>query len=197
MFPAFSFTACIHRRSSTNLHAVHRSGGQVVGVLLVPAESEQWVVLGVFIDNSTVFEVTEVKHADRAVCSHWGKHIPAPARSAERDVIHLQSKQTARSMGRWESYSETNVYKYHFIGHNNTSVGLIHHVITFTSLSWAMSCVFTWPDTKLTLPSTCPVSSPQIVQVVSILEVPAQKTDTHKSWFYVSEAHHFSSFLCQ
>lgn len=53
------------------------------------------------------------------------------------------------------------------------------HLITFTSLSWAMSCVLTWPVTKLTLPSTCPVSSPQIVQVVSILEVPAQKKNNY------------------
>lgn len=90
-----SFIACIHRGSSTNLHAAHRHGGQVVGVLLVPAEPEQWVVLGVFVDDSAVFEVAEVKHADRAVCSHWGKHVPAAARSTERDVIHLQCKQTS------------------------------------------------------------------------------------------------------
>lgn len=42
-----------------------------------------------------------------------------------------------------------------------------------TSLSWAISWVFTWPDTRFTRPSTCPVSSPQMVQVVSMLEVPA------------------------
>lgn len=42
-----------------------------------------------------------------------------------------------------------------------------------TSLSWAMSWVFTWPDTRFTRPNTCPVSSPQMVHVVSMLEVPA------------------------
>ena len=42
-----------------------------------------------------------------------------------------------------------------------------------TSLSWAMSWVFTWPDTRFTRPNTCPVSGPQMVHVVSMLEVPA------------------------
>lgn len=42
-----------------------------------------------------------------------------------------------------------------------------------TSLSWAISWVFTWPDTRFTRPNTCPVSSPQMVHVVSMLEVPA------------------------
>lgn len=46
-----------------------------------------------------------------------------------------------------------------------------------TSLSWAISWVFTWPDTRLTRPNTWPVSNPQIVQVVSMLEVPAEWTD--------------------
>lgn len=46
---------------------------------------------------------------------------------------------------------------------------------THTSLSWAISWVFTCPDTRLTRPNTWPVSNPQIVQVVSILEVPAEK----------------------
>lgn len=47
---------------------------------------------------------------------------------------------------------------------------------TRTSLSWAISWVFTCPDTRLTRPNTWPVSSPQIVQVVSMLEVPADES---------------------
>lgn len=46
--------------------------------------------------------------------------------------------------------------------------------MTRTSLSWAISWVFTCPETKLTRPSTWPVSNPQMVQVVSMLEVPAR-----------------------
>ena len=42
--------------------------------------------------------------------------------------------------------------------------------ISWTSLSWAISCVFTLPDT---FPITWPVSSPHIVHVVSILEAPS------------------------
>lgn len=49
------------------------------------------------------------------------------------------------------------------------------HTNAHTSLSWAISWVFTCPDTRLTRPNTWPVSNPQIVQVVSILEVPAEK----------------------
>lgn len=41
-----------------------------------------------------------------------------------------------------------------------------------TSLSWAISWVFTCPDTRFTRPNTWPVSRPQIVQVVSMLDVP-------------------------
>lgn len=41
-----------------------------------------------------------------------------------------------------------------------------------TSLSCAISCVLTWPDTALALPKIWPVSNPQIVQVVSMLLVP-------------------------
>lgn len=67
--------------------------------------------------------------------------------------------------------------------------------MSYTSLSWAISCVLTWPETQFPVPptlpttwrwiwcttgvgwivqkvNTCPVSKPQMVQVVSILEVP-------------------------
>ena len=46
------------------------------------------------------------------------------------------------------------------------------NAMSYTSLSWAISCVLTCPVTMLTLPITCPVSSPHIVHVVSMLEVP-------------------------
>ncbi|TNN46767.1 hypothetical protein EYF80_043052 [Liparis tanakae] len=59
-------------------------------------EPEQRVVLRVFVDDGAVFQVTEVEHPDRAVRSHRRKHVPAAARSAEGDVVHLRCAQTAR-----------------------------------------------------------------------------------------------------
>lgn len=73
-------------------------------------------------------------------------------------------------------------------------------------MSWAISWVFTWPDTRLTRPSTCPVSSPQMVQVVSMLEVPARKQqqnkqthmlDTHNSSCERTTKSDLSGFLTQ
>lgn len=70
---------------------------------------------------------------------------------------------------------------------------------THTSLSWAISWVFTCPDTRLTRPNTWPVSNPQMVQVVSMLEVPADRTkvlsksNSNKLTFYLS----YSGFLTQ
>lgn len=55
-------------------------------------------MLWALLDDCAVFEVSEVKHADRAIRTHTGKHIPAPACSAKRDVIHLRYKQTVAHM---------------------------------------------------------------------------------------------------
>lgn len=73
----------------TDLHPVHGHRGQVVGVLLVPAEAEQRVVLRIFIDDGAVLQVPEVKHADGSIGSHRGKHISSSSCPAERDVINL------------------------------------------------------------------------------------------------------------
>uniref|UniRef100_A0A6B0UEZ4 Putative secreted protein n=1 Tax=Ixodes ricinus TaxID=34613 RepID=A0A6B0UEZ4_IXORI len=65
--------------------------------------------------------------------------------------------------------------------------------MSYTSLSCAMSCVLTWPDTAgptpelaweepcgcgPVRPTTWPVSRPQMVQVVSMLEVPRRLGST-------------------
>lgn len=71
------------------LHSIHGHGGQVVGVLLVPAEAKQGVVLWVFINDGAVFQMAEVEHSHRAVSTHRGKHVPATSSSAERNVIDL------------------------------------------------------------------------------------------------------------
>jgi len=147
----------------TDLHAVHGHGGQVVGVLLVPAKAEQRVVLRVFIDDGTVLQVPEVKHADGPIGPHRGEHISAASRSAEGDVVHLR-RHTRTSI----EISLEAVFTPGF---------LWPHRQPRTSLSWAISWVFTCPDTRLTRPNTWPVSSPQMVQVVSMLEVPAGRTD--------------------
>lgn len=70
-----------------------------------------------------------------------------------------------------------------------------------TSLSWAISWVFTWPDTRFTRPNTCPVSSPQMVQVVSMLEVPgnnrcmsvADRSEVPKQAALLVPTHQFST----
>ncbi|MEE6464120.1 hypothetical protein FKM82_006183 [Ascaphus truei] len=72
-----------------DLHPVHGHGGQVVEVLLVPAQPEQRVVLRVFVDDGAVLQVPQVKHPHPAVGPHRGEHVPAPTRAAERDVVHL------------------------------------------------------------------------------------------------------------
>lgn len=46
-----------------HLHPIHSHGSQVVGVLLVPAQSEQRVVLGILIDDGAVLKMAEIKHA--------------------------------------------------------------------------------------------------------------------------------------
>lgn len=72
-----------------HLHAVHGHCGEIVGILLVPAESQQWVVLGVLVDDGAVLQVPQVEHPHRAVGAHRGKHVPAATRAAEGDVVHL------------------------------------------------------------------------------------------------------------
>uniref|UniRef100_A0A8W7P5R3 Uncharacterized protein n=1 Tax=Anopheles coluzzii TaxID=1518534 RepID=A0A8W7P5R3_ANOCL len=52
------------------------------------------------------------------------------------------------------------------------------NAMSYTSLSCAISCVLTWPETRLTRPSGWLVSSPQIVQVVSIEDVPTRFRST-------------------
>lgn len=149
--------ACINRGSSTNLHAVHRHGDQVVGVLLVPAEPEQRVVLGVFIDDSAVFEVPEVKHADRAVRSHWGEHVPTTARSAERDVIHLQRNQTVISSGEHLTWKIGNLLQdYLSTILLKTIQFFLIHLLPLCHEQWAAS----WHDPKLSWPCPAPAPSP-------------------------------------
>lgn len=79
----------------TDLHAIHRHRGQVVGVLFVPAEAEEWVVLRVLIDDGAVLEVSEVKHANGSISSNRGEHVSATSCTAEGNVVHLE-RQTTR-----------------------------------------------------------------------------------------------------
>lgn len=151
----------LNNPQQTDLHAVHGHCGQVVGVLLVPTEAEQRVVLGVLVDDGAVLQVPEVKHADGSIGSYRGKHISTTSCTTERDVIHLHTHIATLILIFSQAVC---TYKDAFYR-------------TQTSLSWAISCVFTCPDTRLTRPNTWPVSSPQIVQVVSMLEVPAEWTN--------------------
>ena len=40
------------------LHGIHSHGSQIVGVLLVPCQSQQWMMLWVLIDDGRVFKVS-------------------------------------------------------------------------------------------------------------------------------------------
>lgn len=78
-----------------HLHSIHGHGGQVVRVLLVPAEAQQWVVLWVFVNDGAVFQVAQVKHPHRAISAHRRKHVPATPSPAKRDVIDLLREEAA------------------------------------------------------------------------------------------------------
>ena len=80
-----------------HLHSIHGHGGQVVGVLFVPAEAEQWVMLRVLVDDGAVFKMTEVKHPHGAVSTHRGKHVPAATGPAKRDIIDLLVRKKPQS----------------------------------------------------------------------------------------------------
>ncbi len=127
-------------------------------------------MLRVLIDDGAVLQVSQIKHAHRSICSHRRKHIATATRTAECNIIHLKANDKC-------FYTENAT--------NYTILKNLKHWGEFflTSLSWAISCVLTWPDTRLTLPRTCPVSKPQIVQVVSILDVPKNTKHTYmKPW---------------
>lgn len=54
----------VQKCQKMHLHAIHGHCGQIVGVLLIPAEAEERVVLRVFVDDGAVLQVPEVKHSD-------------------------------------------------------------------------------------------------------------------------------------
>ena len=47
--------ALVSLKWDSHLHSIHGHGGQVVRVLLVPAEAQQWVMLRVFVNDGAVF----------------------------------------------------------------------------------------------------------------------------------------------
>lgn len=81
----------IVKGTKRDLHAIHGHSGQVVGVLFVPAQAQQRVMLRVLIDDGAVLQVSQIKHAHRSICSHRRKHIATATRTAECDVIHLKA----------------------------------------------------------------------------------------------------------
>lgn len=82
---------CVQKGGEKHLHAIHGHGGQIVGVLLIPAEAEERVVLRVFVDDGAVLQVPQVEHSDRPVRAHRRKHVSSSSRAAEGDVIHLRT----------------------------------------------------------------------------------------------------------
>lgn len=74
---------------SPHLHAIHGHRGEIVGILLIPAETQQRMVLRVLINDGAVFQMTEIEHPHWAICTHWSKHISPTTGTAEGYVIHL------------------------------------------------------------------------------------------------------------
>lgn len=47
---------------SPYLHTIHGHCSKIVGILLIPAETQQWMVLWVLINDGAVLQMTEIKH---------------------------------------------------------------------------------------------------------------------------------------
>ena len=63
LFLLLSKSICVYPLAHvTYLHGIHRHSSQIVGVLFVPAQSQQGVMLGVFIDNGGMFKMSQIKH---------------------------------------------------------------------------------------------------------------------------------------
>ena len=118
-------------------------------------------MLRIFVYDCRVFKMAQVKHSNRSICSHRCKHITTSTSYRKNVSCHFRQI----------------LMNSHLTENKLSSVSKIFclpllNAMSYTSLSWAISCVFTCPVTMLTLPITCPVSSPHIVHVVSMLEVP-------------------------
>ena len=55
------------------LHCIHSHRCQVIGVLFIPRQSQQRMMLWVLVDDCGVLEVTQVKHTHRTVGSYAHK----------------------------------------------------------------------------------------------------------------------------
>lgn len=55
-------------------------------------------MLGVLVDDGAVLQVPQVEHAHGAVGAHRGEHVPAAARAAEGDVVHLPRAQSTAQL---------------------------------------------------------------------------------------------------
>ena len=135
-------------------------------------------MLRIFVYDCRVFKMAQVKHSNRSICSHRCKHITTSTSYRKNVYAILGNKCGFTLKTNYQSFP-----KHMFLP--------LLNAMSYTSLSWAISCVLTCPVTMLTLPITCPVSSPHIVHVVSILEVPFEnKNSTIKSGFQASVYNH-------
>jgi len=70
-----------------NLDGVHGHGGEIIGILLVPAESKQRLPLHVFVDNGRMLEMTQIEHSDGTVGADRREHISTSSGSTEGNII--------------------------------------------------------------------------------------------------------------
>lgn len=72
-----------------HLDGIHRYSRQVIRLLFIPGESQQRIMVRVFVNDGRVLEVTKIKHAHRTVGAHRGEHVAAAARATERDIVYF------------------------------------------------------------------------------------------------------------
>ena len=70
-----------------DLHGIDGECSEIVRVLFVPGESQQRVMLSVFVDDGRVLEMPEVEHSNGAVGADGREHVAAASASAEGDIV--------------------------------------------------------------------------------------------------------------
>lgn len=84
-----------HRNSNVKYNyfsSVHHDGCYVVGILLVPSNSDQRGLIITLVNDSGVFEISQVKVSDRAILSRRGKHADVLSKAYVIDSLIMGNK---------------------------------------------------------------------------------------------------------
>lgn len=108
---------------NTHLTSIHSNCCQVVGVLLVPGQTEQGCVRGVLIDDCRMLKVPEVKHSDWSICTWDRKWVCL--------LIFLVWSLSLLHLGNISDCLNNHYHHYHTFCKNYGSV----HKVTFITIS--------------------------------------------------------------